>query len=238
MLALFFILMGTALLLLLLGWAVRKGAYWLISGFAFRPKEEQEQLIENGLPQKAGTLLMATGAGMILLLPLLFTPFPYAIEVAISFMLIFLLGGIIYLSRFEIPAKRKRAYFITSGIALFTFASIAVLMYFGYKEAELIFKKDGFEITGMYGEEIPYGDIRKVELLDKMPKATVKVDGFGMATIAKGKFKLEGYGTSLLFIRKGIPPYLHIETNNGHLFINSPDPQITRSWKNKLAEWE
>ncbi|WP_316570861.1 DUF3784 domain-containing protein [Neobacillus sp. YIM B06451] len=238
MMALFFILMGTALLLILLGWAVRKGAYWLISGFAFRPKEEQAQLIESALPQKVGTLLMASGAGMILLLPLLFTSFPYAVEVIIGFMLIFLLGGIIYLSRYETPAKRKRSYFITSGIAVFTFVSIGVLMFFGYQEVELIFKKEGMEITGMYGEEIPYGDIQTVELLEKMPKATVKVDGFGTAKIAKGNFKLEGYGTSLLFIQKGFPPYLHIETKNGHIFINSPDPDTTRSWKNKLAEWD
>ncbi|WP_301335723.1 hypothetical protein [Bacillus sp. FJAT-27445] len=38
MLALFFTLLGTALLFLLLGWAVRKGAYWLISGYAMRQR--------------------------------------------------------------------------------------------------------------------------------------------------------------------------------------------------------
>ncbi|RDU36747.1 hypothetical protein DRW41_11890 [Neobacillus piezotolerans] len=234
MLALFFILMGTALLLLLLGWAVSKGGYWLISGFAFRPKEEQEKLIEAGFPQKVGKLLMATAAGMVLLLPLLFTSFPYAVEVIIGFMLIFLLGGIIYLSRYEVPEKRKKSYIISSGIALITFVSLGVLMFFGYQETELIFKKEGIEITGMYGEEIPYGDIQNVKLLEEMPKATVKIDGFGTSLIAKGKFKLDGYGPSLLFIQKGKPPYLQIKTKDRHIFINSPDPDITRSWVEKL----
>ncbi len=151
-------------------------------------------------------------------------------------MLVFLLGGIIYLSRYEVPAKRKKSYIISSGIAAFTFVSIGVLMYFGYQDADIIFKKEGFEITGMYGEEIAYEDIQKVELLEEMPKATVKVDGFGMSKIAKGRFKLVGYGTSLLFIQKGIPPYLHIETKDGHLFINSDNPEKTRSWEKKLAE--
>ncbi|WP_409273519.1 DUF3784 domain-containing protein [Neobacillus sp. SCS-31] len=234
MMALFFILLGTALLLLLLGWVVRKGAYWLISGFAFRPKEEQEKLIKEGFPQRVGTLLIATAAGMILLLPLLFTSFPYVVEVIIGFMLIFLLGGIIYLSRYETPAKRKRSYFITSCIALITFVSLGLLMYFGYEDAEMLFKKEGIEITGMYGEEIPYEDILNFKLIEEMPKATVKVDGFGTSNIAKGKFKLEGLGTSLLFIQKGKPPYLHIETKDRHIFINSHDPATTRSWAENL----
>ena len=80
-----------------------KGGYGLISGFANRPKEEQEQLISNGYPQKMGGLLIVTAIGMIILLPLMFTSFKYVMEVQFGFMIVFLLGGIIYLSKYEVP---------------------------------------------------------------------------------------------------------------------------------------
>ncbi|AIE58973.1 DUF3784 domain-containing protein [Bacillus methanolicus] len=90
------------LLLFTLGWAIRKmEANWLIPGFSTRSEEEQQQLIENGYPQKIGTLLIATAAGMAILLPLNFTPFKYVMEVQFGFMFIFLLGGFIY----PIPTK-------------------------------------------------------------------------------------------------------------------------------------
>src|SRR4051794_31191047 len=58
---------GIILLFLLFGWAIRRGkAYWLISGFSSRPKEEQEEMIRNGYPQKTGTLMLATAIGMLL----------------------------------------------------------------------------------------------------------------------------------------------------------------------------
>ena len=89
------------LLFLLLGWAIRKKeGYWLISGFANRPKEEQAQLISNGYPQKVGGLLIITAIGMIILLPLMLTPFKYATEVQFGFMAIFLMAGIIYLTKY------------------------------------------------------------------------------------------------------------------------------------------
>ena len=52
---LFIVQVIVILLFILLGWAIRKKeGYWLISGFANRPKEEQEQLISNRYPTKVG----------------------------------------------------------------------------------------------------------------------------------------------------------------------------------------
>ena len=98
-----------------LGWAIRyKKKYGLLSGFAGRSKGEQKELIKNGYPQKSGTLLILTALGMFILFPLVFTPFPYIIEVQYGFMTVFLLGGIIYLSKYEVSEKRKKSYWFSS----------------------------------------------------------------------------------------------------------------------------
>ena len=91
-----------------LGWAIIvKKKYGLLSGFQGRSKDDQRRLIENGYPQKSGFLLILTALGMLILFPLVFTPFPYTIEVQFGFMLLFLMGGFIYLSKYEVPEKKK-----------------------------------------------------------------------------------------------------------------------------------
>jgi Domain of unknown function (DUF3784) len=147
-------------LFLILGWAVKKKeGYWLISGFASRPKEEQEELICKGYPQKIGRLLIVTAIGLLILLPIMFTSFTYRIEVQFGFMLLFLMGGMIYLTKYEVPKKCKRSYNLSISLFILVIGSISTLSYFSYQGYELVTKKKSFEITGMYGDEWKYDDI-------------------------------------------------------------------------------
>lgn len=224
-------------LFLFFGWAiVKKEWYWLISNFNGKTKDEQQQLIKNGYPQRVGKLMLATGAGMFILLPLSFTSFKYSIEVQFGFMIIFLLGGLIYLSKYEIKEKRKRSYILSSLLAIGTIGFIVGLTFVGYKDFELKGYEDSFEITGMYGGEWDYAKVRNVELLEEMPEVTWKQNGFGLATMAKGQFKVQNYGSSLLFIHKDASPYLYIETDNDKIFINSQNPDETEEWFDILSE--
>jgi hypothetical protein len=221
---------------LLLGWAVRyKKVYGLISGYISRPAKEQEELVKNGYPQKMGGLLILTAVGMLILLPLAFTSFTYVMEVQFGFMLIFLMGGMIYLSKYEIPSKRKRSYWISSILMIVVFGVIGGLTIAGYQKNDLIVSDDSFEITGMYGDEWRKEDIKSVKLLDEMPEVTWKINGFGLSTMAKGVFKVKDYGKSLLFIEKE-PPYIYVNVGEEHIFINGSSPEETRSWYWELTD--
>ncbi|NKE06896.1 DUF3784 domain-containing protein [Mesobacillus selenatarsenatis] len=221
---------------LFFGWAiVKKKWYGLISNFNGRPEDEQQQLIKNGYPQRVGKLMFATALGMALLLPLSFTSFQYSLEVQFGFMMLFLLGGLIYLSKYEIKEKRKRSYIFSSLIAIGTIGFIVGLFFTGYQDFELKDYGDSFEITGMYGEVWDYANIRHVELLEEMPEVTWKENGFGLATLAKGHFKVMDYGSSLLFIHKDSQPYLFIETEKDKIFINSKNSNETKEWYEILS---
>ncbi|MGD6992861.1 DUF3784 domain-containing protein [Sutcliffiella horikoshii] len=237
MLLLFFIQLMLVLIFLLIGWAiVKKEAYGLISSFRSRPKEEQEELIQNGYPQKTGKLLIATALILLILLPLLFTPFSYAMEVQIGVMFVLLFGGFIYLSKYEVPKKRKKSYIISTSIAVITFGVLFVVSYLGFQDAELTLKKDSLEISGVYGDEWRYADITQVELLEEMPEVLLRTNGYGMQSVSKGYFKVKDYGSSLLFIYKGHSPYLLIQTNDDTIFINSKDAEKTKDWYYQLGE--
>jgi Domain of unknown function (DUF3784) len=220
----------------LLGWAIRyKKVYELISGYAARSEEEKEELIRNGYPQKNGSLLLLTALGMLLLLPLALTHFRFTMEVQFGFMLIFLMGGMIYLSKYEVPRKRRRSYWISSILMAAVFALIGGITFIGYQKNELIVSKDSFQITGMYGDTWEKDKIETVELLDEMPEVTWKINGFGLSTKANGVFKVKGYGRSLLFIEKE-SPYIYVKVKNQHLFINGGSPEETRLWYEELAD--
>ncbi|KMJ57999.1 hypothetical protein AB685_14335 [Bacillus sp. LL01] len=233
----FFIQLALVLVFLLIGWAiVKKEAYGLISSFRSRPQDEKEELIRNGYPQKTGKLLLATGLVLLLLLPLLFTAFPYALELQIGVMVVLLLGGFIYLSKYEIPKKRKKSYIISSSIAFITFGFLSVIFYFGYQDPELLLKEDSFEVTGVYGDEWYYEEVTHMELLDEMPEVTLRTNGYGMQSMSKGHFKVKDYESSLLFIHKGNSPYLYIETKDDRIFINSKSAEQTKDWYHQLEK--
>lgn len=224
-------------LFLFFGWAiVKKEWYSLISNFNGKSKDEQQQLIKNGYPQRVGKLMVVTAVGMAILLPLSFTSFQYSIEVQFGFMIVFLLGGLIYLSKYEIKEKRKRSYIFSTLLAIGTIGFTVWLFFLGYQDFEMKYYEDSFEITGMYGGEWDYAEIRHIELLEEMPEVTWKQNGFGLATMAKGIFKVEEYGSSLLFIHKGSPPYLFIETDNDKIFINSKNRDETEDWYDILSK--
>ncbi|MCM3585623.1 DUF3784 domain-containing protein [Mesobacillus maritimus] len=223
------------MLFLFFGWALLyKKAYWLISGFATRPEEEQEELIRNGSPQKTGKLMFATAIGMLILLPLYFLPFKYAIEVQFGFMLLFLMGGMVYLSKYEVVHKRKKSYLISSVLFIAIIGFVGTIYMIGLQSYDLIVKDDKFEITGPYGEEWDLNKIQSIHLLDEMPEVTWKNNGFGLATMSKGYFTVTDYGVSLLFIRKDSPPYLYIKVAGDRIFINGENSTETKEWYQSL----
>ncbi|QFT88188.1 hypothetical protein FIU87_06010 [Bacillus sp. THAF10] len=233
----FFIQLALILIFILLGWMiVKKEAYGLISNFRGRPKEEQEELIQRGYPQKAGKLLIITGVALLCLLPLLFTGISFVLEISVMVMMFFLLGGFIYLSKYEVPRKQKLSYIISSSIAVTTFVFLGIVFFFGYQDFELKAQEESFEITGVYGDEWSYEEVQEVRLLSEMPEVTARTNGYGMPTLSKGHFKLKEYGKGLLFVYRDSSPYLFIQTKEETIIINSKSADNTESWYDFLKE--
>lgn len=234
---LFFIQLSVVLIFLLIGWAIlKKEAYGLISNFRSRPESEQEELIKNGYTQKTGKMLLVTGLVLLALLPILFTSFPYALELHIGVMVVMLLGGFIYISKFDLPSKRKRSYIISILIAVITCGTLAVVFFLGFQEPKIIFDENSFAINGVYGDEWTYSEIKHLELADEMPEVTLRTNGYGTQSVSKGYFRVKDVGKSLLFIYKGNSPYLFIETENDKIFINSKSAEQTKDWYIQLEE--
>lgn len=87
-----------------------------------------------------------------------------------------------------------------------------------------------------YGMEFNIDDVEGVELINEMPKATIKTNGIGGSHYSVGYFKLEGYGNTPIYIYRNSSPYLKIKLKDKYVFINGEKPDITKEYYEEINE--
>lgn len=212
--------------------------YSLLSGFSNRPEEEQEYLKKSGYLTAIGNVFYISF--IILLITFIggLFPIPWAFEIGMGAFILYLMGGFVWVQRYEVPHKRKKMFWIYGVISGGTIIFIIIILSLGFiNNNDMYVHEETFEITGMYGDEWSLEEIEKVELIDELPEIKMKTDGFAMTNILKGKFKLEEpYGNSLLFIHGENKPYLAILTEENSIFINRKDSEETIDIYEKLIK--
>lgn len=79
----------------------------------------------------------------------------------------------------------------------------------------------------MYGKSISYGDIQEVYLEDDID-VQYKSNGASTDEYAIGYFKIKDYGKVLLYVHKGVSPYLALKTEDGYVFYNGTTKEETQ----------
>ncbi len=106
---------------------------------------------------------------------------------------------------------------------------VALAIYGDSRPTKVILKGNDIEFTGKYGLTISKDNIKKVELLNNIPRVKKRTKGLGLGNILKGHFTLENFGSCRLFLHLPNPPFLYIELNNGNkILFNSTDSQYTK----------
>ncbi|MBU5465931.1 DUF3784 domain-containing protein [Virgibacillus sp. MSJ-26] len=240
---------GKLIYILTMGWTLviyggltylfaKKKDYMLLSGFHRRPEEEQEYLQKSGYLDAMGKLLTITFWIFVAVFILGLLPIPYGFELGIGIFLIALLGGMVWVQRYEVPHKRKKKTWITASISGASLLFIIGAIGYGYLDNDVQVNHDTFEITGSYGVEWKIDTIESVKLLDALPKVKMKTNGFAPGNLLKGKFRLEEpYGTGRLFIdKKADTPVLYVATQDDYVMINRKNKNDIDDMYRKLIE--
>ncbi|GAF23005.1 hypothetical protein JCM19047_2793 [Bacillus sp. JCM 19047] len=208
--------------------------YQYLSGFATRSKEEQEQLIKKDLPRKQATLMLWTSVLLLLLLiPVLFSV-PGALPFQLLVYLISLLGGLTYLSRYELEGKRKRAYIVNGGIATITVGIVGSVFFLGAQAHDFVIHEDSIEITGPYGSKWPIAELDNVEKIEERPSMT-RLNGIGTPDVSKGHFRRQYDRERVLVFRKGTESdYLHLQFQDQEIYVNAPSNEQLDEWYEAL----
>ncbi len=93
---------------------------------------------------------------------------------------------------------------------------MAVLLIWGCWPTSVKITDHELRFTGMYGCTIPFEQIRSVELMEQIPRAGHRSNGFSFGGTHKGYFRVKDWGRCRLLVRQNRPgPYLVIEEVNG-----------------------
>lgn len=237
MFALIIIQLFMILLFFLLGYLiVKKEAYFLLSGFSAKTKEDQQILIQNGYPQAAGKALINSGFILLGGLGLYLLRIPYMIEFSWLIMITFLFVRLLSIGKLDTTKSRKRNSIILIITIVFTFGVLGGAAFIGMQPNELTISDDRLHVSGFYGVEWPLDEITNVELVDTIANVQVRTNGFSFANRLKGHFRLEGLGKGRLYLYRNQPPFIYIEKGEDYLFINSRDRHETIFWYEKLME--
>jgi hypothetical protein len=116
-------------------------------------------------------------------------------------------------------SHRSYAFFVVMVIILGLIMPV-VLFISGSKETELEYYDSHFRINGIYGTSINYSEIIRIDTLNSLPGIKMKTNGYAFGKVLKGHFRLYDQSKVKLFLRKGIPPYIHIITREEDIYLN------------------
>lgn len=132
----------------------------------------------------------------------------------------------------------KRGIYLT--VALLTVIIIipVLIIVSGRKETEVTFTDSALIISGIYGLTVSYTDITQADTLQVLPGIRTRTNGYAAGKILKGHFKLDDQSKVMLFIRKGIPPFILIKTTGTTIYLNCGNSvktrEIFKSVKNRI----
>jgi Ca2+/Na+ antiporter len=114
---------------------------------------------------------------------------------------------------------------------------ITVAVFTGMLTRPRIFISDQqIKVGGVFGFEYPLGDIVQIDTVQGYPHIELMQGGSGFGSLLKGTFKLEGYGTGRLFLKKEIRPFIYIKfRNNDFVFLNLKSNMQTIDFYNELV---
>jgi hypothetical protein len=104
----------------------------------------------------------------------------------------------------------------------------------GGKDTEVEFSDSAFTIKGMYGMTVENSKIISVDTLRVLPRIKARTNGYAMGNTLKGNFRLHDQTKVKLFVEKGTPPFIIINTDENVIYLNFRDPVKTKEIFRKI----
>ncbi len=237
MLGLYFI--GALFILLAFGIKYFKW-YFLIAGYNTMSKAQKDNVDIKGLGNLIGNFMFAIAS--IIFAGGLSNHYKLIWLQTILMVSIFPLSILLLIlaQKYDHNTKNKidkTSMGLVVGISIVAVVLSSLMIFYGAKEVNISLDSERIHIGGIYSKSIPLASIKEIELAEEIPKILKKVNGFNMGPILKGKFDLDGYGLSNLYIHSSKSPFIIIKTENTYYIINYKDPHKTNDLYKELKWW-
>lgn len=121
-------------------------------------------------------------------------------------------------------------------ILIVTLVFVTVLLGYGFKENTLTFDSQSIEFKGLYGETLTVSQISSIELVNQIPRITLKTNGFALGSINKGYFKTESGETIKLILNSDNKPYILFTKADGERIYYSAKSEPNQKLLDEIKE--
>jgi hypothetical protein len=236
------VLVGTALLLIVMGVLIRNPKwYWLISGYNTMSKEKKEKVDIKGLSVFVGNMLFVMGGVFLLFVLFDYLNYPLlslgAIGLTFPITIYMLIKAQSYDANSRNPDGSYKLHIkLLISFLVLVFTGVGTLIYFSMQPANVNITNEYLQIKGIYGKEVKWEDIESVTLEEDMPKIKARTNGSSIGEIKRGHFRLEDKRRVLLFMEDNQPPYIFIERKQGLVIINLKEREATEELYQRIIK--
>jgi hypothetical protein len=103
-----------------------------------------------------------------------------------------------------------------------------MLIVVGSRDTKVSFTGSEMKLSGVYGLNIAYSDIISADTMRSLPPIKSRTNGYAAGNTLKGHFRLQDQSKVMLFVKKGIPPYIRLKTSATTVYLNFDSPGKTR----------
>lgn len=247
-----YVLIGLSLLFVAIGFTVTENnAKYLLAGYNTMPQAEQEQFdIKAYIPYfqkfhiRLGVSFLIIGVVLNYLVSENAGGIFLAVYPILAYIYFIWQNSKFYTAQYL--KDNKTGFSVWAGTLLSTGPLIFVILVFsiGFKENKLLVHADSIKIEGSYGEILPIKTIKSISLTNKLPKITMRVNGFAAGNIRKGYFKTSEGEIIKLMLHKESKPFILITKNSGQKIYFSASgntgkqviKEIEQTWPNIIIK--
>lgn len=232
-----YVIIGMSLFIIAIGYIVNAdNAKHFLAGYNTMKEEERAKVDIDGYINKFRSFHLFLGItlliGGVLLWYLGYTYYAtlfFAIYPILAYMYF------MWSSSGFMPSNEKhlKTAFLVMGL---TVLFVGYLFWSGNKENVLTIQDNGIHISGSYGEEIPASDIANIELVNSLPKISIKTNGYAVGGISKGHFKTKEGEKVKLFINKRDDDFIKITRHKNKSIYYAAKEEKSQKIYNKLIE--
>lgn len=198
----------------------------IIAGYNTMSREEKENVDIKGLSSHLRNGMILIGL-LVILVPLLLNWVGFSKLANQSLFFILFIGVILTVitaQRYD-HNKPSKSNIKGKWVAIITISAAIVfsigLILYGLFSTNISLENDTFKISGIYKTKIAVSSIERIELIEKLPKITLKTNGFNFGEVLKGNFKTEEFGVVKLYVEYLKGPFLEIVHADGkRVYIN------------------
>lgn len=231
----YWIIFGMGVFFIILGYLLKYAKwYWLIAGYNTATSDEKKHIDIEGLSHTMGIGLFAGGIAMLLFGIGTWAGFTLPGQIAMILIPVLLCLYLVWNGqKYTVkPAASSREINIGMSLVLglpllAIVAVIAIGIFYSSKPSIITSTPQQIHISGSYGVTAELEDVQEIKLLNVIPPIEWKSNGFGFASVRKGKFHLQEWGEGRLYLISDSPPFIYIKTSDGYMLINYKDPKQT-----------